>query len=54
MVDKKAKDPYHKTFKSIEKILVRLSDMIVFVAKRSMSVKEFEEFLHEFSEKDDK
>lgn len=54
------KDPYKKTFKDIEnafaetvKAIGKHTKMIVWIAKRVLSAKEFSEFIDEFSEKPD-
>lgn len=47
-------DPYKKTFEDIAKALIKQSEMIVWVAKRVLSAKDFWEFIAKFSEKPDK
>ena len=44
-------DPYKEVFEAISKTLQKLSNMIVWIAKRTLSVKEYEEFADEFSNK---
>ena len=44
-------DPYRKLFESINKALTKLSNMIVWLAKRTLSVKDFMDFVDEFEEK---
>lgn len=46
-------DPYKEVFEAISKTLQKLSNMIVWIAKRTLSVKEYEEFADEFSQKTD-
>ena len=41
-------DPYKQVFEDIVKALTNDSNMIVWLAKRLLSVKEFEEFINEF------
>ena len=43
-------DPYKVLAESIEKAFAKLADMIVWVAKRTLTVNEFEQFLKEFAE----
>ena len=46
-------DPYKKFFDELSKTLAKLIKMIVFVAERTLSAKEFIEFTEEFKEKPD-
>ena len=48
------KDPYQKAFEEISMALAKHTDMIVWIAKRTLSAKEFSEFIDEFSEKTDR
>ena len=47
-------DPYQKLYESIAKVLNKLSEMILWIAVRSLSAKEYSEFIDKFSEKPDK
>ena len=47
-------DPYQKFYESITKALNKQTEMIVWIAKRVLSAKEFAEFVDEFAEKTDK
>lgn len=44
------KDPYDKMWKEIQKALNQLSNMILWLAKRLLSVNAYMEFVNEFSE----
>lgn len=44
-------DPYKKAWESIGKTLSMQSKMIIWVAERSLSAKEFQEFAEEFAKK---
>ena len=44
-------DPYEKTWESIGKLLSTQSKMILFVAERTLSAKDFKEFVDEFAKK---
>ena len=44
-------DPYRKAWESIGKALSVQSNMILWIAKRTLSAKEFEEFVDEFAKK---
>lgn len=44
------KDPYYKTWKEIQRALNQLSSMILWLAKRLLSVDAYMEFVNEFSE----
>ena len=46
-------DPYKKTWESIGKALSAQSKMILWIAERTLSAKEFKEFVDEFTEKHD-
>lgn len=46
-------DPYKNLFESISKALTKLSNMICWVAKRTLTSKEFDEFVEEFTDKTD-
>lgn len=46
-------DPIEKVFKDICKVLTRLSNMIVYVAERTLSAKDYIDFVNEFTEKSD-
>lgn len=45
------KDPYEKAWDSITKVFNTFIDMIVWIAQRTLTAKEFQEFLDEFNEK---
>lgn len=45
------KDPYLKLAEDINKTMIKLANMIDFVAKRTMTTKDYLEFVDEFSEK---
>lgn len=45
------KDPYLKLAEDINKAMTKLAKMIDFVAKRTMTTKDYLEFMDEFSEK---
>lgn len=47
-------DPYQKFYESITKALNKQTEMIVWIAKRVLTAKEFAEFVDEFAEKPDK
>jgi len=42
------KDPYEEVFEEIGNTLKKLSDMVVFVAKHTMTVNDFEDFIEKF------
>lgn len=42
---------YEKLFKSITDVLTKLSNMIVYLAEHTMSVKDYKEFIDKFAEK---
>lgn len=44
-------DPYEKVWESIEKTLSAQSKMILWIAERTLSAKEFMEFVDEFAKK---
>lgn len=44
------KDPYEKVWENIGKSLTKLSNMINWLAKQTLSVKEYMEFVDEFTE----
>lgn len=44
------KDPYMKLAEDINKTMIKLANMIDFVAKRAMTTKDYLEFVDEFSE----
>lgn len=44
-------DPYKKTWESIGKTLFMQSKMIIWIAERTLSAKEFQEFADEFEKK---
>lgn len=44
-------DPFKKLFEDISKTLIKLSNMIVFVAERTLSAKDYMDFIKEFAEK---
>ena len=44
-------DPYEKTWESIAKVLSEQSKMILWIAERTLSVKEYKELVDEFSKK---
>jgi len=43
-------DPYEKMWKEIQKALTKLSNMILWLARRMLSVDAYMEFVNEFSE----
>lgn len=45
------KDPYLKLAEDINKTINKLANMIDFVAKRTMTTKDYLEFMDEFAEK---
>ena len=45
-------DPYKKFHESIINCLTKLGNMIVWLAKRTLSVRDYMEFVNEFSEDD--
>ena len=45
------KDPYLKLAEDINKTITKLANMIDFVAKRTMTTKDYMEFVDEFAEK---
>ncbi len=45
------KDPYLKLAEDINKTIIKLANMIDFVAKHTMTTKDYLEFMDEFSEK---
>ncbi len=44
-------DPYEKTWETIGKALSTQSKMILWIAERTLSVKDFKEFIDEFVKK---
>ena len=44
-------DPYEKAWESIEKALSAQSKMMLWIAERTLSAKEFKDFIDEFTEK---
>ena len=44
-------DPYKKVWESIEKALSTQSKMVLWIAERTLSAKDFKEFIDEFAEK---
>ena len=46
-------DPMKKIFEDIGKAFTRLSNMIIYVAERTMSAKDYIDFVNEFTEKSD-
>lgn len=44
------KDPYERAFKDIEKILNKIFKMVVWLAERTLTTKDYKEFADEFSE----
>ena len=44
-------DPYEKAFESIGKALSVQSKMVLWIAERTLSAKDFKEFVDEFAEK---
>ena len=46
-------DPIVKVFKDIGKAFIRLSNMILYVAERTLSAKDYIDFVNEFTEKSD-
>ena len=47
-------DPYQMVFESFAKALTKCNEMIVWIAKRTLTAKDFTEFVEEFSEESDK
>lgn len=45
------KDPYEKVWKSIEETLSTQSKMVLWIAERTLSAKDFKEFVAEFATK---
>ena len=48
------KDPYYKIFTDIVKAINKTNERIAWIAKRTLSAKDFMEFIDEFSEKTEK
>ena len=46
-------DPYEKVWESIGKALSTQSKMVLWIAERTLSAKEFKEFVDEFVKKED-
>ena len=44
-------DPYKKVWESISKALSTQSKMVLWIAERTLSAKEFQEFVDEFAKK---
>lgn len=44
-------DPYHKVFDDISKALATQTKMIAWIAERTLSVKDYKEFINEFDKK---
>lgn len=44
-------DPYEKAFEAIGKALSAQSKMVLWIAERTLSAKEFQEFIDEFAKK---
>ena len=44
-------DPYEKVWEQIGKILTEHVNMIVWIAERTLSVKDYKEFIDEFAKK---
>lgn len=44
-------DPYEKAWEAIEKALSAQSKMILYIAERTLSAKDFKEFVDEFAKK---
>ena len=44
-------DPYEKAWEAIEKALTAQSRMILWIAERTLSAKDFKEFVDEFAKK---
>ena len=47
------KDPYEKAWNSIGKALTAHGEMVLWIAERTLSAKEFTEFVNEFAKKQD-
>ena len=47
------KDPYEEAWKSISKTFTKLTSMLVWIAERTLSAKEYIEFANNFNEKTD-
>ena len=45
------KDPYEKVWEAIEKALSAQSKMVLWIAERTLSAKDFKEFIDEFKKK---
>ena len=45
------KDPYEKAWEAIEKALSTQSKMVLWIAERTLSAKDFKEFVDEFAKK---
>lgn len=43
------KDPYQKAFEQTGKVINQMYEMLLWIAKRTLSAHEFEEFTKEFS-----
>lgn len=43
------KDPYQKAFEQTGKVINQIYEMLLWIAKRTLSMHEFEEFSKEFS-----
>ncbi len=48
------KDPYEEVFEEIGKAFLKVNKMIVELAERSLTVKEFQEFVKTFDKKQNK
>jgi len=46
-------DPYKQVFESISEAIKKHTEMIVWIAERTLSVKEYKEFIDEFENKRD-
>ena len=44
-------DPYEKVWEQIGKVLTEHVNMIVWIAERTLSVKDYKEFIDEFAKK---
>lgn len=45
------KDPYEKAWEAIEKALTAQSKMVLWIAERTLSAKDFKEFVDEFAKR---
>ena len=48
------KDPYQEAFKQISDAIIKINNMIVELGKRTLTIKEYEDFITAIEEKEDK